>query len=136
LTHLGNHNYEKTLEILTNIRADSTFEFSEDLRYKSRILNNWAFAKSKLGHQDAETYLLEALRMRQQKNIAYRLNGSYIFLAEHYADRSDPKAVQMATLAYETAKTYNNPDDQLDALSILIETAKNPRAYAILYRDL
>ena len=134
--HLKNHNYEKALEILTNIRADSTFEFSEDLRYKSRILNNWAFAKSKLGHQDAETYLLEALRMRQQKNIAYRLNGSYIRLAEHYADRSDPKAVQMATLAYETAKTYNNPDDQLDALSILIETAKNPRAYAILYRDL
>lgn len=136
VVNLKSHNYKQAFDMLSKLRADSIFDFSKDLRYKSRVLNNWAFAKSKLGHKDAETYLLEALKMRKQKNIAYRLNGSYIRLAEHYADRSDPKAIQMATLAYETAKTYNNPDDQLDALSILIETAESPREYAILHRDL
>src|SRR5690606_33893578 len=107
-----------------------------ELRYKSRILNNWAFAKSKLNHPDAEHYLLEALEMRKIKNFAYRVNGSYLNLAKHYADRSNPKAAQMAKLAYQSAKSYENPDDQLNALSVLIETAEDPREYAILYRDL
>lgn len=136
LVQIELQNFKIAFDILSDLRADSIHDFSKDLRYKSRILNNWAFAKSKLGHTDAESYLLQALAMRKQNNIAYRLNGSYIRLAEHYADRLDPKAVNMAKLAYQTAKTYNNPDDQLAALSILIETAKEPREYAILYRDL
>ncbi len=136
LVQIELQNFKIAFDILSDLRADSIHDFSKDLRYKSRILNNWAFAKSKLGHIDAESYLLQALAMRKQNNIAYRLNGSYIRLAEHYADRLDPKAVNMAKLAYQTAKTYNNPDDQLAALSILIETAKEPREYAILYRDL
>lgn len=136
ITQIERHNYKKAFDILTELRADSIFDFSKELRYKSRILNNWALAKSKLGHPDAEYYLLEALAMRKQNNIAYRLNGSYVNLAEHYADRSDPKAVKMASLAYETAKTYNNPDDQLNALSILVETAANPREYAMQYIEL
>lgn len=136
LVQMELNNFNIAFDIFTELKEDSIYDFSNDLRYKSRILSNWAFAKSKLNHPDAESYLLEALEMRKQKNIAYRLNGSYIRLAEHYADRSDPKASNMAKLAYETAKTYNNPDDQLDALSVLIETAEKPREYAILYRDL
>lgn len=136
VTHIENRNYEKAYDILSDLRADSIVEFSKELRYKSRILNNWAFAKSKLGHPDAEAYLLEALEMRKQENIAYRLNGSYVNLAIHYADRLDSRAVEMARLAYETAKTYNNPDDQLNALSILVETAASPREYAMQYISL
>jgi len=136
LVHLENHNYKQAFDILTKLRSDSIYDFTQNLRYQSRILNNWAFTKSKLGHPDAETYLLEALAMRKQNNNPYRLNGSYTNLAKHYADRSDPQAVNMALLAYETAKSYDNPDDRLEALSILIDKAKNNREYAILYRDL
>lgn len=136
LTQMELHNYQEAFEILSELREDTILDFTKELRYKSRILNNWAFAKSKLNHPDAERYLLEALEMRKIKNFAYRVNGSYLNLAKHYADRSNPKAAQMAKLAYQSAKSYENPDDQLNALSVLIETAEDPREYAILYRDL
>lgn len=136
VVYLKSLSYKKAYDILSEIKKDSLLNLPEHARAKSRILDNWAFAKSKLGHDDAETYLLEALEIRKQKSIAFVLNASYIHLAEHYLDRSDPRAVKMAENAYKTAKTYNNPGDQLKALSILIETAKNPRKYAILYRNI
>ncbi|QLE01305.1 tetratricopeptide repeat protein [Galbibacter sp. BG1] len=136
VVYLKQGKYQNAFQLLNEIKEDTVFTNPNNTSHRVRVLDNWAYAKSKLNHIDAEKHLLEALELRKKRNIAFNLNASYIHLAEHYADRNDLRALSMAKNALKTAKTYNNPDDQLAALSILIDVSANPRPYAILYRDI
>lgn len=136
VVYLKQKEYRKALETLSRIVNNPLLDSPKYIVLKARIKDNSAYAKSKLGHRDAEKQLLEALKLRRQKNIPANLNASYIHLAEHYADRNDPRAVEMARQAYKNATSYKNADDRLDALAILIATSNAPRKYALQYHNI
>ncbi|SFS54248.1 Signal transduction histidine kinase [Zhouia amylolytica] len=136
VVYLKQEHFTKAFNTLSSIVYDTLLRNPKNITLNARVIDNWAFAKSKLGHIDAEKYLLEALELRKQKNVPENLNASYIHLAEHYADKNNRMAFKMAQKAYETAKTYQNVDDQLLALSMIIATSETPRQYALKYHRL
>ncbi|MCX2681768.1 ATP-binding protein [Galbibacter sp. EGI 63066] len=136
VVYLKQEKYQEAFSLLSSVINDTTLNKPKYISSKARSIDNWAFTKSKLGHKDAEQFLREALELRKQKDDPFELNASYIHLAEHYADRNNPKALKMAQMALSTAKVYKNADDELNALAMLIEISNNPKEYALAYQHL
>ncbi len=103
----------------------------------ARILDNLAYAKSKLHYPEAETELQEALKIRKTQNDLSGQFASHIHLTRHYKDRfQTPRALQHATQALHIANRLKGAEGKLEALSHLIDLKKNPKSEAIAYRTL
>lgn len=107
--------------------------------YYSAILNNLGYCYFKLGKPDAIKYLNQSLEINSNLDTTadndYDLTTNYYYLYEYYLLSNQNKATNYAKLLYQKASQYNNPDDRLLALNLLIKNSsgKELKKYALNY---
>jgi Flp pilus assembly protein TadD len=82
--------------------------------------------------------LLQALSIRESIKDIRGLNASYAHLSDYYANSQPDSALYYAKKMYATARQINSPDDELEALSKLLNLspAKQLKQYIIRYEYL
>ena len=132
--YLHQQKYAKARNLLREMADDPFWDSGEYPKDLARVLDNLGWAKSKLGEPDAERPLQEGLKLRQAAEFKRGILESYLHLAEHYSRNNVGRAREMAIRAYDLAQQLGLQDDTLSALSLLIEFAERPRAYALEYK--
>jgi signal transduction histidine kinase len=97
---------------------------------KTRWLQNSAYR--------AESELLKALLIRSSIKDIRGLNASYAHLSDYYANSKPDSALYYAQQMYTTALQIGNPDDELEALTKLLNLSpdKQLKKYIIRYEYL
>ena len=91
----------------------------------SRVLDNYAFAKSRLMHPEAEKLLKEALQLKMADNDLEGQFASHIHLADHYkSTKENSKPLFHIEKAYLIAQQIKSPDAILEALGLLVPYKK------------
>lgn len=70
--------------------------------------------------------LNQSKTLRDSINNDYEKIATYMHLAEFYQQTNQKRALQFANNAFTFAKNVNNPDDQLEALKLIVELT-NPK---------
>ncbi len=87
----------------------------------ARTLSNYAKVKWLLDTAyNAAPEMLHAMQIRKRENDSRGLNASYAHLSDYHAILRPDSALIYANKMYETAKLINNPDDEIEALTKLI----------------
>jgi signal transduction histidine kinase len=113
-------------------------EHKKDLNY-ARALTNLATAQWLADSRfDAAQPLLTALRIRQDSSDLWGQNSSFAHLADYYREARPNLALGYAGSMYTIAKQLESPDDQLQALSKLIDLspAKATKEYFSRFHQL
>ncbi|MFA9190121.1 ATP-binding protein [Flavobacterium sp. FZUC8N2.13] len=117
--------YKKALDIYEPILRDP--EIKKNKYYHSNLLNNIGYCYFKIGKPNAIIYLNKSLEMNYNMDSTadddYDLTSNYHYLYEYYLIHDKKKAVKYANLLYQKGTQYNNPDDRLLALSLLIKNS-------------
>ncbi|PRD57466.1 ATP-binding protein [Sphingobacterium gobiense] len=118
-------NYDKAVQIY----ADIYDKVKDNRKQYARVLSNLARTKwlADPTYPAAEE-LLTSLAIRKEENDLWGLNASYVHLADYYADVRPDSALWYAKKMYETAQKIQSPDDQVHALSKLIELSPEGKA--------
>lgn len=115
--------FKKAIKILEPLLKEQ--EIKQNKYYSSGILNDLGYCYFKTGNPNAITYLNESLEMNSNMDSSadddYDLTANYYYLYEYYLKYDKNKAIKYADLLYQKATEYNNPDDRLLALSLLIK---------------
>lgn len=90
---------------------------------RATVLDNLGFALFHLKSPAALGYLKEGLALREAANHGFGCIASYIHLANYYLAFDPNLAATYASKGYAEALKVNNPDDQLEALDLLIKTS-------------
>ncbi|TYR35862.1 tetratricopeptide repeat protein [Sphingobacterium phlebotomi] len=117
--------YDKAIQIYADI-YDSV---KHNRKQFARVLSNLARTK----WLAAPTYpaadeLLTSLAIRQEENDKWGLHASYVHLTDYYANIRLDSALWYARKMYDTATEIKSPDDQVYALSKLIELSPEGKA--------
>ncbi len=127
--------YDKALQIYSRLHE----EVKSSPREYARILSNMARTKW-LANRDypAAPELLSSLAIREREDDLWGLNASYVHLTDYYASTNPDSALWYAIKMYTNAKEIRSPDDQIYALSKLIELSPGGMAkdYFNTYRVL
>jgi len=129
--------FKKAIKILKPLLNKS--EIKNNKKYRSGIINNLGYCYFKIGNPKAITYLNQSLEMNSTMDSTadddYGLTGSYYYLYEYYLNNDNDKAIKYAKLLYQKATEYNNPDDRLLALTLLIKhsSGKQLKEYSLNY---
>ncbi|MBD1425814.1 tetratricopeptide repeat protein [Sphingobacterium arenae] len=110
--------YNKAIQIYTNIYD----QVKDNRRQYARVLSN--LARTKWLADPAYSAIDEFLTswaIREQENDLWGLNASYVHLTDYYTDIHPDSALWYAKKMYYTANKIQSPDDQIYALSKLIE---------------
>ncbi|WP_378174251.1 tetratricopeptide repeat protein [Aquimarina sp. SS2-1] len=127
--------YSEAIENLSLLIKEAILAKAPEV--KARIIDNLAYAKSKLNYPKAEEQLLNALQLRKKINDLSGQFASNIHLTEHYQDQNqDKKALFHASQAYQIGHKLKSATSKAEALSYLIELKENPKKEAIEYRKL
>lgn len=125
--------YDTAIQILESILDKKFSDDKISLKSKSRVIDNLGFAYFKKGMDEKGLqYLNEGLKLRIQLDDDYGCIGSYLHLAEYYAEINIQKSTDYAKKAYETATLFNSVDERLKALSFLISSGSGTK-YAQKY---
>ncbi|MES2241055.1 MAG: ATP-binding protein [Bacteroidota bacterium] len=114
-------------------------EIKKNKSYTSAILNDLGYCYFKTGNPNAISYLNQSLQMSLNMDSTadddYGLTANYYYLYEYYLKYDKEKAIKYANLLYQKATEYNNPDDRLLALSLLIKhnTGEELKKYSLNY---
>lgn len=128
-------NYSSAINSLNTIIKLPILKKNKNL--KARIVDNLAFAKSKLNYPEAEEELLIGLGIRKEINDLPGQFASNIRLTEHYQDRNqNKKGLIYANQAYQIAGKLKSPTSKVEALSYLIDLKNNPSTEAIEFKKL
>jgi len=93
----------------------------KDLGIYSKVLDNFAHAKSKLQYTDAEELLIEALHLREINNDLKGQYASHIHFADHYEiNKKRDKSLFHIEKAYQIAQQIKSPDAIVEALGFLV----------------
>lgn len=110
--------YDKAIEIYTDIYD----KVKSNRKQYARVLSNLARTKWLADPAySAIDEFLTSLAIREQENDLWGLNASYVHLTDYYADTRPDSALWYAKKMYDTAKKIQSADDQVYALSKLIE---------------
>ncbi len=110
--------YDKAIRIFEEILPQATKESMQH----ARILSNLARTKwLKNRTYDALPEFLQALSIRKKEKDLLGLNASYVHLTDYYQAKDLDSALWYAKKMYEVAERIRNPEDQIYALSKLIE---------------
>ncbi|MBQ4819606.1 tetratricopeptide repeat protein [Aquimarina sp. MMG016] len=135
LASIKQGNYNISINDLHKILEYPVIEKKPKL--KARVMDNLAFAKSKLSYPKAEEELIAVLELRKEFNDLAGQFASNIHLTEHYQDRKQyKKALTYANNAYEIANKLRSPKSKIEALSYLIKLKDNPKLEAIEFERL
>lgn len=113
-------NYDEAINIFTDLQHRP--ELVKDPLLKARVIDNLAYTR---WMQDDNAPVLEdyltALSIRKDEQSKRGTISSYFHLAKYYAKINPKKASEYAKKMLEKAKSINSPDDQIDALRLLIQ---------------
>lgn len=105
----------------------------------ARILSNRAKTRwlQDAGYPAARD-MLQALSIRESLADKWGLNASYAHLADYYTNNRPDSALYYAQKRYATAQQLDSPDDELEALTKLLNlsAAKQLKQYIIRYQYL
>lgn len=134
LTHMDS--LQAALELTKELAADSLLSAPKNARLRARILDQLGHVQGQLGLPGAEENLLAALDTRQEIAYTQGMFSSYLHLGDYYQERNPAKAREMALSAYEISREFENPEDRLTSLALLIDVIPNPTNYARAYTRL
>ncbi len=139
-TYKEEKQYKKALNILLPLLKDQTIQ--NHTYYKAGILNDIGYCYFKLGNTIALSYLKKSLKLFSNMDSTadnnYDITANYYNLHEYYLEKDKKTALHYAKLLYQKATEYNNPDDRLIALSLLIKNTEGSESkkYALKYISL
>lgn len=110
--------YDKALQIYAKLQD----EVKASPKEYARVLSNLARTKWLANRSyPAAAELLRSLAIRKREGDLWGLNASYVHLTDYYTKVRPDSALWYAAKMYATAKKIQSPDDQIYALSKLIE---------------
>ncbi|MFA9189576.1 hypothetical protein AAGV33_15710 [Flavobacterium sp. FBOR7N2.3] len=122
-TYKQKKEYKKAIEILLPLLDEK--EIKQNKYYTSGILNDLGYSYFKIGNPNAIKYLNKSLKLNSNMDSTadndYDLTANYHNLNQYYSKKDEKKATKYAYLLYQKATEYNNPDDRLLGLSLLIK---------------
>lgn len=124
--YIEQKNYSKAIALLQptllNPKIDS-------LPHKKVIfMDNLGYAYAKNGNAERGLSLMEeALALRLKANNTYGAIESYTHLANYYQNLDTPKSIMYAQLSLKNANLTKSVDEQLQALSFLMQHASENR---------
>lgn len=123
VVNIKNKNYKTAIREFKSLLKNK--DLNQNLIYKSKILDNLAYAKFLQNkHYNAEPELYYALEIREKQNDFWGQNASHAHLSDYFAGKNIQKALFHAKRMYQVAKSLKSPDDQLEALQKLISLDK------------
>ncbi|GAA3521055.1 hypothetical protein GCM10022393_39240 [Aquimarina addita] len=135
LVDIKQEKFSSAINSLDLILKNTRFE--KQSKQKARVMDNLAYAKSKLNYYEAEKELKIALEFRKKINDVKGQFASNIHLIQYYINRDqNQKALQYAKDAYEIALLTNSVISKIEVLSYLIRLEDNPKTFAIEYYKL
>jgi len=122
--------YDKAIQIY----ADIYEKVKDNKRQYARILSNLARTKwlADAAFPAADEFLT-SLAIRESENDLWGMNASYVHLTDYYADVYPDTALWYAKKMYDTAKKIQSPDDQIYALSKLIDLSPEGKSKEYFY---
>ncbi|MES2241054.1 MAG: ATP-binding protein [Bacteroidota bacterium] len=129
--------FEKAIKIFEPLQKEQ--EIKKNNHYYSTLLNNLGYCYFKKGNPIAITLLNQSLEINSNIDSTvdddYGLTANYYYLYEYYLKYDKTKAIKYANLLYQKATEYNNPDDRLLALSLLIKHSRGEelKKYSLNY---
>ena len=122
--------YDKAIQIY----ADIYEKVKDNKRQYARILSNLARTKwlADTAFPAADEFLT-SLAIREAENDLWGMNASYVHLTDYYADVYPDTALWYAKKMYDTAKKIQSPDDQIYALSKLIDLSPEGKSKEYFY---
>jgi signal transduction histidine kinase len=136
-TYKEEKQYKTAINILIPLLKEN--EIQKDKNYKAGILNDLGYCYFKQGYPNAIKYLKQSLYLNSNLGPTaeddYDLTANYYYLSEYYSKKNEDEAFKYANLLYQKATQYNNPDDRLLALSLLIKhsTGNELKKYSLNY---
>ncbi|NGM64219.1 tetratricopeptide repeat protein [Sphingobacterium sp. SGR-19] len=117
--------YDKAVQIYTDIYHS----VQHNRRQYARVLSNLARTKWLADPTyPAADELLTSLTIRKEETDQWGLHASYVHLTDYYAHTRPDSALWYARKMYDTANEIQSPDDQVYALSKLIELSPEGKA--------
>ncbi len=117
--YLEQEKYDIAREILDSIKNNSAL-VSHSEEY-ARIIDNLGYAYLKEGNKNkAYDYLTESMRIRDSLDEDYERIASLVHLARFYQDSLPSLTVEYAQKAFQAASNVKSPDNQIEALGILV----------------
>ncbi|MCO6175361.1 hypothetical protein NHF50_09930 [Flavobacterium sp. NRK F10] len=113
-------NYEEAISLANELLKEDVLKRQDKKNY-AKIIDNLGFAYFKKGDIDkAYDYLTESMRIRDSLGEDYERIASLVHLARFYQDSLPSLTVEYAQKAFQAASNIKSPDDQIEALEILI----------------
>jgi len=119
VVHMAKQEYEQAIKILLPLSLKKEV-IADSLTY-SKVLDNIGFSYFKVGNPKGINYLNQGLKIKKSIKGEWGITASYLNLAQYYKKPNLLLANAYAQLAYEKATKFNNVDDRLEALKLLIE---------------
>ncbi|AWM14164.1 ATP-binding protein [Flavobacterium sediminis] len=117
--YLEQEKYDIAREILDSIRNNNALVYGS--KQYAKVIDNLGFAYFKEGNTNkAYHYLVESLQIRDSLGESHEKIASLMHLARFYQDSLTELTVDYAEKAYQAASNVKSPDDQIEALGILI----------------
>ncbi|MCP1997544.1 tetratricopeptide repeat protein [Flavobacterium sp. HSC-61S13] len=119
--YLKNSQFSKAIHILDSL-IQSPILKQNPIHY-ARSLDNLGISQFKMDANEGLPNLLQALHIRDSLNYEHGLVESYSNLSEYYIQRNASSAREYAMKMYELAQKLKNRDDELEALSLLLQSS-------------
>jgi len=124
VVYLEKKDYQKAIQIIEKLLANKIIQ--TDKKYYAKALDNLGYAYFKTNNPKALPLLNQSKTLRDSINNDYEKIATYMHLAEFHQQTNQKRALQFANNAFTFAKNVNNPDDQLEALKLIVELT-NPK---------
>jgi signal transduction histidine kinase len=121
VVYLESNDYARAKATLVPLLSNTTIVHYPLVR--ATVLDNLGFALFKLKSPASLEYLNQGLALREAANHGFGSISSYIHLANYYLALDPGLASAYASKGYAAALQVGNPDDQLEALDLLIKTS-------------
>ncbi|QBN19663.1 tetratricopeptide repeat-containing sensor histidine kinase [Flavobacterium nackdongense] len=121
VVYMAKNDFRSALKILLPLRMKK--EVIQDTLTYSKVVDNLGFSYFKLGNPKGIAYLNQGLAIKKRIKGQWGIVASYLNLAQYYKKSNPVLAQDYAQLGYEKATQFNNIDDRLEALSLLIQTS-------------
>jgi signal transduction histidine kinase len=121
VVYMAKNDFRRAVEILLPLSLKK--EVTQDTLTYSKVVDNLGFSYFKLGNPQGIDYLNQGLEIKKSIQGQWGIVASYLNLAQYYKKSNLLLAQVYARLAYEKASQFNNIDDRLEALALLIQTS-------------
>lgn len=121
VTFMAKNDYNKAIQILLPLTLKK--EIINDSASYSKALDNLGYSYFKVGNPKGIDYLNQGLKIKKNIKGDWEMAASYLNLAKYYKQTNPLLANDYAQLGYEKATKFNNVDDRLQSLALLIQSS-------------